>query len=176
MKPQATTMHEYLSTLPADRLEAISAVRYLVNRKLPPGYRETVASDAIVWIVPLEACPDTYNGKPLTYAALANQKNYMALYLMTVYGDPKVEAAFRDGFAKAGKRLDMGKSCIRFRKVDDLHLPSVGRAVAACSMEEFVRRARAVRAGNPAVPAKPAPVQAKPKTKAPRPKGRPAGR
>ena len=153
MKTATPTMHEYLSALPEDRRAAISAVRYLVNRKLPPGYRETVTQDTIVWIVPLEACPDTYNGQPLTYAALANQKNYMALYLMTVYGDPKVEAAFRDGFAKAGKRLDMGKSCIRFRKVEDLHLPAVGRAVAACSMDEFVRRAKAVRAGRPATEA-----------------------
>jgi uncharacterized protein YqjF (DUF2071 family) len=100
--------------------------------------------------VPLEVCADTYNGQPLTYAALANQKNYMALYLMTVYGDPKVEVAFRTGFAKAGKRLDMGRSCVRFRKVDDLHMPAVARAVAACGMDEFVARARAVRAGKAA--------------------------
>jgi hypothetical protein len=152
----ATTMHEYLSALPADRLEAISAVRYLVNRKLPPGYRETVANDTIVWSVPLEACPDTHNGQPLTYAALANEKNFMALYLASVYSDPKTEAAFRDAFVKSGKRLDMGKSCIRFRKVEDLHLPAVGRAVASCAMDEFVRRAKAVRAGKPAPEAPPA--------------------
>ena len=174
MKTATTTMHDYLSALPADRLEAITAVRYLVNRKLPPGYRETVTSDTIVWIVPLEACPDTQNGQPLTYAALANEKNYMALYLASVYSDPRAEAALRDAFAKAGRKLDMGRSCIRFRKLADLHLPAIGRAVAACSMEEFVRRAQAVRAGKPAGPAHATPPGAKAKT--PRAKGRAAAR
>ncbi len=145
MKSAAMTMHDYLDTLPPDRLEAISEVRYLVNRKLPNGYREMVRDGMIVWYVPLEVCSDTSNGQPLTYAALANEKKYMALYLMTVYSDPRTETAFRGAFAKAGKRLDMGKACVRFRRVADLHMPAVGRAIGACTMEDFVTRARAMR-------------------------------
>jgi len=144
MKPEAVTMHDYLESLPEDRIEVIAEVRYLINRKLPRGYRETIVNGTIVWYVPLEACP-TGNGQPLTYAALANEKKYMALYLMTVYSDPRAEKAFRAAFAKAGKRLDMGKSCVRFRRLADLHMPAIGRAIEACSMEEFIRRARAVR-------------------------------
>lgn len=143
-KSAATTMHDYLDTLPKDRLEAVSDVRYLINRKLLRGYREAVSDGTIVWYVPLEACP-TENGQPLTYAALANEKKYMALYLMTVYSDPKAEASFRAAFAKAGKRLDMGKSCVRFRRVADLHMPAIGRAIEACSMEQFISRVLAVR-------------------------------
>ena len=144
MKPEAITMHVYLESLPEDRLEAISDVRYLINRKLPRGYREAVSDGTIVWYVPLEACP-TENGQPLTYAALANEKKYMALYLMSVYSDPRTEASFRAAFAKAGKRLDMGKSCVRFRRVADLHMPAIGRAIEACSMEQFISRVLAVR-------------------------------
>jgi len=144
MKPEVTTMHDYLESLPEDRIEVIAEVRYLINRKLPRGYRETIVNGTIVWYVPLEACP-TENGQPLTYAALANEKKYMALYLMTVYSDPRAEKAFRAAFAKAGKRLDMGRSCVRFRRLADLHMPAIGRAIEACSMEEFIRRASAVR-------------------------------
>ena len=162
MKPEVTTMHDYLATLPADRLEAISEVRYLVNRKLPRGYRESVSNGTIVWYVPLEACP-TENGQPLTYAALTNEKKYMALYLMTVYSDPKAEAAFRAAFAKVGKRLDMGKSCVRFRRLADLHMPAIGRAIEACSMEEFISRARAVRERMALTTASGAPTRAKSK-------------
>jgi hypothetical protein len=144
MKPEAVTMHDYLESLPEDRIEAIAEVRYLINRKLPRGYREAVINGTIVWYVPLEACP-TENGQPLTYAALANEKKFMALYLMTVYSDPRAEKAFRAAFAKAGKRLDMGKSCVRFRRVADLHMPAIGRAIEACSMDQFINRVRAVR-------------------------------
>jgi hypothetical protein len=168
-KSAAITMHDYLESLPEDRIEAIAEVRYLINRKLPRGYRESVMNGTIVWYVPLEACP-TENGQPLTYAALANEKKFMALYLMTVYSDPRAEKAFRAAFAKAGKRLDMGKSCVRFRRVADLHMPAIGRAIEACSVEEFIRRVSAVRERSEFTAAKPAPARTG--AKAPRKRAR----
>ncbi len=143
MRIEAKTPKEYLAALPADRREAIATLRDLVNANLPKGYRETIGYGMIAWVVPLETCPDTYNGDALVYAGLASQKQSMSLYLMTVYGDPATEKRFRDAFAKAGKKLDMGKSCVRFRSRDALHLPAVADAIRCCSVTEYVRRARA---------------------------------
>ena len=144
MKPGPATVAAYLAALPEDRRAAISAVRDLVNRNLPKGYRETIAHGMLAWAVPLEVYPDTYNGQPLMYAALASQKQYIALHLMTLYGHAETEREFRDAFAKAGKKLDMGKACVRFRSLEDLHLPAVARAIAVCPMAKYVELARAV--------------------------------
>ena len=113
MQSNATTVEDYLATLPDDRRTAITTVRDLVNEHLPDGYRESMAFGMITWSVPLERLPDTYNGQPLGYIALASQKNYMTLYLMSAYGDE--ETWFREEYAKSGKKLDMGKSCVRFK-------------------------------------------------------------
>lgn len=147
MKSDAVTVKDYLASLPADRREAVSTLREFVNRHLPKGYREAMGYGMITWSVPLEVCPDTYNGQPLAYAALASQKQAMSLYLMSVYGDPATEKAFRAAFAKAGKKPDMGKSCVRFRSLDALHLPAIADAIASCPMAEFVKRARAAHDG-----------------------------
>ena len=93
-------------------------MRDVVRRHLPPGYEEAVSRGMLVWQVPLARYPDTYNGHPLWYAALASQKRYLTLHLMNAYG-PHAEA-LREGFRAAGKRLDMGKCCIHFRRADDL--------------------------------------------------------
>ena len=88
--------------------------------------------------MPLESYPHTYNGQPLGYCALAAQKNYFALYLSCVYGDQEQEARLREGFERAGKRLDMGKSCLRFRRLEDLPLEVIGRTVASTTPERFI--------------------------------------
>ena len=92
----------------------------------------------IGWYVPLETFPDTYNGEPLGLAGLASQKNYMSLYLNNIYGDPATEARFRERYAATGKKLDMGKSCVRFRHLDDLALDVVGETVAGTTVESFL--------------------------------------
>ncbi len=97
------------------------------------------------WSVPLETYPDTYNGQPLCYAALAAQKNHFALYLMSVYGDPGEAKRLKEGFAKAGKKLDMGKSCVRFRRLEDLPLEVIGEIIAATSPDAFIARCEAAR-------------------------------
>lgn len=140
----AATAEEYLAELPPERREVVSAVRDVVLRNLPEGYREGMSFGMIGWSIPLERYPDTYNGQPLGYAALAAQKHYYALYL-SVYQDPQSEATFREEFARAGKKLDMGKSCVRFRKLDDLPLDVIGRTIATTPPEELIRRYEASR-------------------------------
>ena len=135
---KATTVPDYLAELPEERRRTISAVRAVVRKNLPKGYQESIGYGMICYTVPLSTCPDTYNGQPLCYAALAAQKNYCALYLMNVYGDAPTAKAFRDGFKKAGKKLDMGKSCVRFKTADDLPLDVIGRTIAATPMKAFI--------------------------------------
>ena len=129
----ATTVAKYLSSLPAERRAVVSAVRDVVNANLPEGYEETMQYGMISWIVPLATKPDTYNKQPLVIAALAAQKSFYALYLMGLYIDAGVETWFRGAFATAGKKLDMGKSCVRFTRLDALPLDVVGEAVTKVS-------------------------------------------
>src|ERR1043165_5802930 len=94
----ATTVEGYLAKLPPDRREAIARVREVVKDNLPDGYEEGILYGAISWYIPLSRFPVTYNGQPLAVASLASQKNHMALYLMSVYGHPQLEAWFRGAF------------------------------------------------------------------------------
>jgi Domain of unknown function (DU1801) len=135
----------FLASLPAERRAELEAVRAVVRRNLPAGYEEAMSRSLLVWQVPLSVYPDTYNGHPLWYAALAAQKNYLSLHLMNAYGDPALARRLREGFKAAGKRLDMGKACIRFRKAADLALDVVGEVVASTPMDRYVAAAKAVR-------------------------------
>ena len=141
----AETPDAYIASLPADRREAIAAVRDVVRANLPPGYEEGMQFGMIGWVVPLERFPDTYNGQPLPLAGLASQKHYMSLYLNTVYGDPDTERWFRERFAASGKRLDMGKSCVRFRRLEDLPLDVIGATIARTPVDEYVAHYEDVR-------------------------------
>ncbi len=141
---KAATVDEYLAELPEDRREVVAAVRDMVVRNLPDGYRETMAFGMIGYGIPLERYPHTYNKQPLAYAAIAAQKNYYALYLMGTYTGEQ-EQAVRDAFAAEGKKLDMGKSCIRFKKLDDLPLDALGRIIAATPPEAYIAQYEATR-------------------------------
>lgn len=144
---KAATVAQYLAELPADRRKEIEAVRDLVNAALPADYREVISYGMIGWVIPFEDYPDTYNKQPLAYAALAAQKNYNSLYLNCVYGSPERTERLKAAFAKAGKKLDMGKSCIRFRRADELPLDVISEEIASTSPQEFIRiyeQARAV--------------------------------
>ena len=138
MKSKAKTVGAYIAGLPEDRRPAIKALRTLVNRRVPKGYRESMGWGVITWSIPLKRFPDTYNGQPLCYAALASQKNYLALYLMCAYGDGTQRQKLEDGFRKAGKKLDMGQSCIRFQSLDDLPLHVIGDVVASVTPEKYI--------------------------------------
>ena len=138
MKSKAKTVQEYLSELPDHRLEAIEAVRDVILENLPEGFEEAMNWGMITYQVPLSRYPNTYNKKPLMMAALASQKNHMAVYLTGVYADSESRAGFTDAYRETGKRMDMGQSCVRFRKLDDLPLDLVGKAIAEYSVDEFI--------------------------------------
>ena len=147
MHSDAKTVDEYLSELDDGRREAIAAVRGVILDNLPDGYEETMQFGMITYVVPFSVLADTYNGQPLMYAALASQKRHMAVYLTNVYADGSVERWFRERYLATGKRLDMGKSCVRFRKLDDLPLELVGEAIARTPIDEFVELYKASRQG-----------------------------
>lgn len=146
MKSDAATIQDYLAEMPEDRREAITEVRDTILKNLPEGYEEAINFGMITYQVPLEAYPDTYNKKPLMYAALANQKNHMAVYLTGIYMDENLYQDFEEKYRATGKRYDVGKSCVRFRKLDDLPLDLIGRSVGAISMDEFIERTRGLSA------------------------------
>ena len=139
------TVEQYLDSLPDDRRAELERVRGVVRKNLPAGFVEATGFGMICYTVPLSVHPDTYNKQPLMYAALASQKNYLSLYLMRVYGDRKQEQQLRDAFAAKGKKLDMGKSCIRFRRAADLDLDVIGEIVASTPMERWIEIAKSVR-------------------------------
>jgi hypothetical protein len=139
VKSNATTVDEYLAQLPEERQEPIRAVRETILAHLPDGYEERMGYGMIGYVVPLKAFPSGYlnrKNEPAPYAGLASQKNYMSLYLMSVYGDR--EQQFRRQYAATGKRLDMGKCCVRFRKLDDLPLDVIGREIANWPMKKWI--------------------------------------
>ena len=146
MQRRATTVAEYLDELPPERRAVVATVRDLVLRHLPAGYEEAMAFGMIGYAIPLADYPDTYNKQPLAYVALAAQKRHYALYLMNVHQNGDDEARLREAFARAGKRLDMGKSCLRFASLDDLALDAVGAVIASTPPAEFIARYETVRA------------------------------
>ena len=144
MKSEAKTVQEYLNEMAPDRREAIDKVRNVILKNLPAGYEEVMNWGMITYQVPLEVYPDTYNKKPLMYAALANQKNHMAVYLTGIYMDEKHNQDFEMKYKETGKRYDVGKSCVRFRKLDDLPLELIGESIKTMEMEEFINRTKGV--------------------------------
>ena len=123
---------------------AIKAVRDVIRKKMPKGYEEGMGYGMITWSVPLAAYPGTYNGLPLLYAALSSQKQYMSVYLMTAYAPGPLKKRLEDGFKGHGKVLDIGKACIRFKKLEDLPLDVIGDVVAAVPMKKYIAIDQAV--------------------------------
>ena len=141
MRSEATTVDSYLAGLPADRRAALQAVRDVILANLDSDYAEGMQYGMIGYCVPHSVYPAGYHcdpKQPLPFAGLASQKNHMALYLMCTYGNAEHAAWFRQAWAKTGKKLDMGKSCIRFRKLDDLPLDVIGQAIARVPVKDFI--------------------------------------
>ena len=139
------TVAAYLANLPAGRRLELERVRRVIRKHLPTGYQETLTRGMIVYEVPLARYADTYNGHALWYAALAAEKSYLSLHLMPVYGSPGLAQRLRDGFRAAGKKLDMGKACIRFHAANELALDAVAEVVASTPLERWVAIAKAAR-------------------------------
>jgi len=179
MQSKATTVSKYLAELPADRRAALEAVRAVVRKSIDKDLEEGMQYGMIGWYIPHRIFPDGYHcdpKQPVPYAALASQKNHMALYLMCAYADQPVEAFIREGFRKAGKRLDMGKSCIRFKRLEDLDLPTIAAAIrmspSAAHLQNYVRQVgpdawKKSKAKAGAKPATKSKSTSKPKAKAP---------
>lgn len=146
MQSRAKTVAEYLKSLSEGQRKEVVAVRRVVRDNLPAGYVEGMEYGMITYAVPLKRYPDTYNGRPLTIAALAAQKNYNSVYLMSVYGDKSTERWFNEAYAKSGKKLDMGKSCVRFKRAQDLALDVIAETIARVPVEAFLKRVEAARA------------------------------
>jgi hypothetical protein len=145
VQSKAKSVEEYLEELPAERRAVVSAVRDLVVGHLPDGYREAMNWGMIAYEIPLERYPVTYNKQPLSYVALAAQKNYYSLYLMSCYESSEGEDRLREELRKAGKKLDMGKCCVRFKRLDDLPLEAIGEIVAATPPEALIEQYEASR-------------------------------
>jgi hypothetical protein len=140
-----STVAAYLASLTPEKRAAIEEARAFVLRYIPKGYAEFMNWGVINWGIPLDEFSDTHNGQPLSYVGLGAQKNYNSLYLMGAYDSangkytpPFSEKLLVDAFKKAGKRLDMGKCCLHFRKLGDLELSSVATVIAMSTPEEYL--------------------------------------
>jgi len=153
MQSKATTVKAYLASLPADRRKALEAVRKVIRANLDSGYEEGTQYGSISYHVPHRVYPAGYHCNPamaLPFVALASQKQYMAFYLMCCYQDPEHEAWFREQWAKTGKKLNMGKSCVRFKSIDELALDVIGKAIKRVPARKFIKRYEASLEGTPA--------------------------
>jgi hypothetical protein len=157
MQSRARTVDEYLKSLPPDRREVISAVRKVILANLPEGYEECMSYGMIGYVVPHRIYPAGYHcdpSLPLPFANLASQKNHMALYLMCCYGDKATDQWFRKAWAAAGKKLDMGKSCVRFKKLEDVSLEVIGQVIARVPVKNYIARIEQVLGERPRKAAK----------------------
>lgn len=134
----AKTPQEYLLSLPEDRRAVVEAVRGLILENLPPGYVETMNWGMLSYEIPLSTYPKTYNGQPLSYIGMAAQKNNYALYLMAVYANPLLLQRLQDAYTRVNKKLDMGKSCLRFKKLEDLLQPAIAETIAAVPVKKYL--------------------------------------
>ena len=133
-----TTPAAYLASLPAERRAVIAAVRKVVRQHLPDGYVETMNWGMLSYEIPLSRYPVTYNKQPLSYIGLAAQKNNYALYMMSVHGDKWLRDTLRASYEAAGRKLDMGKCCLRFKRLEELPLDIIGEIVAATPVETMI--------------------------------------
>lgn len=145
VQSSTATVAQYLASLPPDRRAVMARVRAAVKRAMPRGYKESMGFGVICWSVPRSVLPDTYNGQPLCYVALAAQKRHFALYLMGCYGDKTLMDELRSGYKAKGLKLDMGKSCLRFTSLDGIALDVVARSIARVPMAKYVEIYKASR-------------------------------
>lgn len=141
----ATTPAAYLASLPPERRRVIAAVRAVIKKRLPKGYVETMNWGMLSYEIPLSRYPDTYNNQPLMYLALAAQKNNYAIYLTSISSDKALMGRLAAAYKAAGKKLDMGKGCLRFKTLEELPLDVIGDMVASTSVERRIELSEAAR-------------------------------
>ena len=143
-----STVTEYLAALPGDRRGALNEVRGGINRALPPGYKEGIQFGIISWFVQLSTYPTGYGGnkkEPLPLISLASKKAYMALHMICFYGQPALREWFIAQYTKSGKKLDMGRGCLRFKTLPELALDVVERTVARLPVDDYIAGYQAMR-------------------------------
>lgn len=148
MKSDAATVDDYLRELPADRRAAIEAVRKVIRKNLDKDYEEGMQYGTLSYYVPHSVYPAGYHcdpRQPLMFAAIASQKNYLSFYFMPIYGDANLRTWFEQAWADAGKKLDAGKACIRFKRVEDLALDVIGQAVRRVPARAYIAACEAAR-------------------------------
>jgi hypothetical protein len=148
-KGGVTTVARFMAQFPPERRKELARVRSVIRKHLPSGYREALRGQMIAYEVPLATYRDTYDGQPLWLAALAAPKSYLTLHLMPVYGSTALLGRLRHGFRAAGKRLDIGKACIRFQSAEDLALDAIGDIIASVPVLRWVAIAKAARERTP---------------------------
>lgn len=134
----AQSVEEYIQDLPEYRRETIKEIRQLILDNIPEGYEETISWGMINYEIPLEKYPDTYNNQPLTYIGLAAQENHNALYLMSVYQDEELQDWLEEEFEEANKKMDMGRSALRFQNINDLPLDTIAKVIGLQTPDEFI--------------------------------------
>ncbi|MDX2146259.1 MAG: DUF1801 domain-containing protein [Planctomycetota bacterium] len=167
MQSKATSVREYLGSLPDERRAAIGAVRQRILDNLDPGFAEGMSYGMIGYFVPHEVYPPGYHcdpKQPLPFAALASQKTHMSLYLLALYDNSPELAWFEKEWAKSGKALDMGKSCVRFKKLDDLALDVIASLFKRVTAKKYIASYEANLADRKTT-RRPTPKSAKPQRK-----------
>ena len=140
VQSKAKSPKDYIQQLPEDRRPTMKKLRALIRKNLPKGYVETMRWGMFCYEVPLKVFPDTYNGEPLMYAALASQKNHYGVYLCGIYCFEKMQKKFVKDWKARGTRLDMGKSCIRLKKWDDCEEDLIAEVISAVPMQKFISK------------------------------------
>jgi hypothetical protein len=156
------TIDAYLASLPDERRAAITAVRATLNANLPSGFEEGPLYSGIGWYVPVARLAKTYNGQPFAIACVVNQKNYVALHMVGLYSDAALHRWFVDAYKQTGKKLDMGKACIRFKTLDALALDVVGKAASRITVDQWIATHEAMHSKAKAARRKPAATKRKP--------------
>ena len=142
MSDKPTTVRQYLDALPGDRRKALQAVRKVILDNLDPACEERIQYGMIGYCVPHSVYPPGYHcdpTQPLPFASIGSQKGHMALYLCNIYMDPDEAEWFRAAWTRGGRKLDMGKSCVRFKKLEDVPLDVVGKVIKRTSARKLIK-------------------------------------
>ena len=140
VESKETKLDNYLNELPEDRREMMIEIRKVILENLPEGYEERMKWGMISYEIPLETYPDTYNNQPLSYLAVASQKRHMAIYLMGCYMDQEQTKLLHDAFDIMGVKPNMGKSCVRFTKLEKIPLETIGKLVGMMTVDDYIKR------------------------------------
>jgi hypothetical protein len=142
MTSKALTPDQYLSELPEDRSKAMEQLRKVIKKNLPKGFAEVMQYGMISYVVPHKLYPAGYHCKPtdaLPFVSIASQKNFIAIYHMGIYANPTLLKWFTEAHSKASsKKLDMGKSCMRYKKPEDIPMALIGELAGKITVQEWI--------------------------------------